>query len=108
MELAISTSVKSTDVRVRFKEFRLRRNVVRRSGSNPLPCIIIIKNNLKTFFIILDDENNIIECCHYTNFQPLLIEDNLKKSNKWSDIDELYWRQNIIFNDDFKQLYIPS
>jgi hypothetical protein len=37
-----------------------------------------------------------------------LIEDNLKKSNKWSDIDELYWRQNIIFNDDFKQLYIPS
>ena len=56
----------------------------------------------------LNNENDLIECCHYTNFQPLLIEDNLKKSNKWSDIDELNWRQNIIFNDDFKQIYIPT
>ena len=29
----------------------------------------------------LDDENEIKECCHYTNFQPLFIEENLKKSN---------------------------
>jgi len=56
----------------------------------------------------LDDENDLMECCHYTNFQPLLIKDNLKKSNKWSEKDELYWRQNIIFNDDFIQLYIPN
>lgn len=56
----------------------------------------------------LDDENDLMECCHYTNFQPLLIEENLKKSNKWSDNDELYWRQNIIFNDDFKEIYIPA
>lgn len=55
----------------------------------------------------LDNESDLMECCHYTNFQPLLIKDNLKKSNKWSEIDELFWRENIIFNDDFKQLYIP-
>jgi len=54
-----------------------------------------------------DDKNDIIKCCHYTNFQPLLIEDNLKKSNKWTEQDNLFWENNIIFNDKYIDLYIP-
>lgn len=55
----------------------------------------------------LNNEVDMFECCHYTNFQPLLVEDNLQKSNKWSNEDEVYWRENIIFNDDYKEIYFP-
>jgi hypothetical protein len=53
----------------------------------------------------LDDENEFLDCCNYTNLQPLLITDNLEKSNKWSDEKELYWRENII-NKEFHEIYI--
>jgi hypothetical protein len=43
----------------------------------------------------LEDETELLDCCHYTNFQPLLIKDNLNKSNKWSETDELFWNANI-------------
>lgn len=43
----------------------------------------------------------------YTNFQPLLIEDNLKKAAKWSSEDDEFWRNNIIFNDYYKDIYMP-
>jgi hypothetical protein len=56
----------------------------------------------------LDDETELQECCHYTNFQPLLISDNLKKSNKWSEIDDIFWKNNIIFKDYYKDIYIPK
>ena len=39
---------------------------------------------------------NVYECCHWSNLQPLLAKDNLKKNNKWSDKDEINWRNNII------------
>lgn len=55
----------------------------------------------------LDNETEFKECCHYTNFQPLLIEDNLKKSNNWSEKDDLFWRNNIIFNNNYIDIYIP-
>lgn len=56
----------------------------------------------------LDDINEFNECCHYTNFQPLLAKDNLFKSNKWKEIDDEFWKQNIIFNDSYKELYMPK
>jgi hypothetical protein len=55
-----------------------------------------------------EDENEILKCCHYTNFQPLLIKDNLYKSNKWSAIDEEYWINNIIYNENFNLIYMPN
>ena len=33
--------------------------------------------------------------CHWSNIQPLLAIDNLKKSNKWSIEDEEHWKQYI-------------
>lgn len=56
----------------------------------------------------LDNENEVKECCHYTNFQPLTIKDNLLKSNKWTEQDEIFWRNNIIFNNSFNKIYLPN
>ena len=55
------------------------------------------------------DTNNMEQlklCCHYTNLQPLLAVDNLCKSNKWSFLDEEYWKNNICGKETTK-LYIP-
>jgi len=54
----------------------------------------------------LGDEDELNKCCNYTNFQPLLIEDNLRKNNKWTDEDEVYWNENIINKEHFG-IYIP-
>jgi hypothetical protein len=43
----------------------------------------------------LDDHDEFLDCCHYTNFQPLLAKDNLEKKNKWTKKDEIYWKENI-------------
>ena len=53
----------------------------------------------------LDDENEFLDCCHYTNMQPLLAEDNLSKSCKWTDENDLYWCNNII-NKEYFDIYI--
>jgi hypothetical protein len=46
----------------------------------------------------LDDEDELSACCHFTNLQPLLPQDNLQKSNKWSGATdhENNWNQNKI------------
>lgn len=44
---------------------------------------------------------------HYTNLQPLLIEDNLHKSNQWNDRCEQVWRENIIENPEFLDIFNP-
>ena len=49
----------------------------------------------------LDDEDELNKCCNYTNFQPLLIEDNLTKNNKWTNEDDIYWNENIINKEHF-------
>jgi len=54
----------------------------------------------------LNDENELLECCHYTNFQPLLANDNLIKSNKWNDEHDLFWKENIC-GKEYISLYIP-
>jgi hypothetical protein len=43
----------------------------------------------------LSDPDEFLECCHYTNLQPLLAKTNLEKSNKWDEFDENYWQENI-------------
>jgi hypothetical protein len=52
----------------------------------------------------LDDPEEFLKCCHYTNMQPLLITDNLEKSNKWTEENERYWNDNIIYKEH-KQIY---
>ena len=54
----------------------------------------------------LDDTNEFLDCCHYTNLQPLIAEVNLNKSNKWNDISNEYWLNNII-NKEYLDIYIP-
>ena len=43
----------------------------------------------------LDEPDEFLDCCHYTNLQPLLATDNMEKNNKWTDEDEIYWKENI-------------
>ena len=52
----------------------------------------------------LEDPEELLKCCHYTNFQPLFSIENLEKSNKWSEEDETFWNENIIFKE-YLQLY---
>jgi hypothetical protein len=54
----------------------------------------------------LEIEEELLNCCHYTNFQPLLATDNLVKSNKWNDEDEVFWKENIC-GKEYIPLYIP-
>ena len=55
----------------------------------------------------LEDPDELLKCCHYTNFQPLLVVDNLEKSNKWSDEDEQFWNENIMYQE-YLPLYYPK
>ena len=55
----------------------------------------------------MEDPDELLKCCHYTNFQPLLVVDNLEKSNKWSDEDEQFWNENIMYQE-YLPLYYPK
>jgi hypothetical protein len=52
----------------------------------------------------LEDHDEFLKCCHYTNLQPLLPTDNMNKSNKWTDDDETFWNDNIIYKN-YTKLY---
>jgi len=54
----------------------------------------------------LDDEEEFLSCCNYTNLQPLLAEVNLNKSCKWSDEDDVYWLENIK-DKEYYDIYLP-
>ena len=55
----------------------------------------------------LEDENELLDCCHYTNFQPLLAKDNLSKNCKWNEEDEAFWNENIK-GKEYLPLYFPK
>jgi len=54
----------------------------------------------------LDDENDFLDCCHYTNLQPLLHITNKEKYNTWTDENNKYWNENIK-NKEYHEIYIP-
>ena len=54
----------------------------------------------------IDDEEEFLKCCHYSNMQPLLAEDNLTKKCKWTDEDDVFWTKNIIYKE-YLDAYIP-
>ena len=54
----------------------------------------------------LDNHDELLKCCHYTNFQPLLATDNLEKSNKWNDETDAFWRENIC-GKEYLEIYNP-
>lgn len=54
----------------------------------------------------LDDEEEFLSCCNYSNLQPLLAEVNLSKNCKWSDEDEAYWNEKIK-DKEYYDIYIP-
>jgi hypothetical protein len=55
----------------------------------------------------LSNPDDFLDCCHYTNLQPLLAKDNLEKSSRWADVDEEIWRESIRGKDDYREIYMP-
>ena len=55
----------------------------------------------------LEDENELLDCCHYTNYQPLLAKDNLSKYCKWNEEDEAFWNEHIK-GKEYLPLYFPK
>jgi len=53
----------------------------------------------------LDDENEFLKCCHFTNLQPLLAYDNLRLHNTWTEENEVFWHEHILYHPEFKTLY---
>jgi len=53
----------------------------------------------------LNNEDEFLDCCNYTNLQPLLAQDNLFKKNKWTDENDMFWNENII-NKEYLNIYI--
>jgi hypothetical protein len=57
-------------------------------------------------FNFTDEGEELLDCCNYTNLQPLLMIDNLSKNNKWTDDNELYWNENIKGNSEYNKVYL--
>ena len=53
----------------------------------------------------LDDEDEFLKCCHFTNLQPLLAADNLRLHNTWTEENEVFWHEHILYHPEFKDLY---
>ena len=48
----------------------------------------------------LEENNQLLMACNYTNFQPLLSIEN--KTDDWDGEQDMFWRENIIFKE-----YLP-
>ena len=53
----------------------------------------------------LDNEDEFLDCCHYSNLQPLLTKDNFEKHNKWTEENEKYWLEHIQ-GKDYNEIYL--
>ena len=67
---------------------------------------VIHIDHIKPRALFNDDE--MMQCHHYTNLQPLPAAVNNLKSDVWSEQDEQHWRTNIIFNTDNTAIYLPT
>jgi hypothetical protein len=67
---------------------------------------IHIDNNKPMSQFHSDDADEFLECCHYSNIQPLLSESNLTKSSKWSEENNKYWLDNIK-GKEYNERYFP-
>jgi hypothetical protein len=84
-----------------FREFITRKMVEGMSWDN------IHLDHIKPVAVFdLNDPLQFMECCHYSNFQPLFATENLEKSSKWSEEAETFWRDNII-GQEYIELYNP-
>ena len=54
----------------------------------------------------LNNFDEFLDCCSYCNFQPLIAIDNLRKSGRWNEEDETFWKANIR-NQEYKNIYMP-
>jgi hypothetical protein len=57
-------------------------------------------------FNFTDEGEELLDCCNYTNLQPLLMIDNLSKNNKWTNENEAYWVENIRGNAEYNKVYL--
>jgi len=55
----------------------------------------------------LVNEDEFLNCCNYTNLQPLIAKVNLNKHYKWNNISNDFWL-NIIIDKEYLDIYIPS
>jgi hypothetical protein len=55
-----------------------------------------------------DTMRRIKEICHYTNLQPLTPRQNLAKQGRWTPEDELFWREHVLFQPMFTQIYMGT
>lgn len=46
-------------------------------------------------------------CNHFTNLQPLLLEDNSWKGDSWSAKDEEHWHTHIVLRPSYRKIYYP-
>tara|TARA_B100001540_G_scaffold247509_1_gene222930 strand:+ start:2196 stop:2861 length:666 start_codon:yes stop_codon:yes gene_type:complete len=53
------------------------------------------------------EDNEMHECFHYTNLQPLPKAVNSLKSDTWGWEDECHWRCNILYNERYIDPYLP-
>lgn len=54
----------------------------------------------------LEDEDEFLNCCNYTNIQPLLPSNNRKKRNIWTEENETFWKVNILNNAEYCEIYV--
>lgn len=57
----------------------------------------------KSKFNLLD-QKEFAQCCHHTNLQIVDKHQNLKKNNKWTDKDEIFWSSHIL-HKEYKDIY---
>ena len=56
---------------------------------------------------LAQDEAELLALHHYTNYQPLLCADNLRKSTRWGERDEAHWRAEIFHRPEYTEIYFP-
>lgn len=52
--------------------------------------------------------NTVDELAHFTNLQPLLVQDNARKKHRWSAQDERHWQLHISGNTAVCEVYWPQ